>query len=61
MTPRDPTILKLWAARQALYDEARKYSDAITALQRLCPHKNEVDTSRHGSPDYECPDCGNSR
>jgi len=59
--PKDPKIAELWKKRQDLYNEAEKYEKAIRALQKLCDHKDEVDVSHHGTPDYECPDCGNSR
>ena len=59
--PKNPQIAELWKKRQEIYREGEKYGDAIKALQALCKHPNEVDVSRHGSPDYECPDCGNSR
>jgi hypothetical protein len=59
--PRNLEILKLWEARQELLEKAGLYSNAIGALQALCDHKNEFDTSYHGTPTYECPDCGNTR
>lgn len=57
-TPTNPAILELWLARQKLRDRVAKYSKAIDAMQDLCDHKNETDVSYHGSPMYECPDCG---
>lgn len=59
--PKRPVLAELWAARRKLLDEVTKYNHAINALQALCGHPNEVDVSRHGSPDYECPDCGRGR
>lgn len=56
--PKDKKIADLWKKRRKLYDEIDKYNAAIIALQALCEHTNEVDVSHHGSPDYECPDCG---
>jgi hypothetical protein len=59
--PRDPRIKELWEKQQKLYAEARLYEDAIRALQKLCAHPHEKDVSYHGTPQYECPDCGSSR
>lgn len=56
--PKDPYLAKLWTERRELLAKVARYNDAIAAIQRLCPHANEVDVSRHGSPDMECPDCG---
>lgn len=56
--PEDPTILSIWNRRRKLLDEVRACSAAIEALQTLFEHENQVDVSRHGSPDLECPDCG---
>lgn len=58
MTPKDPKIAELWKARKALLEVVKRYDDAISALQRLCPHESEVDVSYHGSEDLRCPDCG---
>lgn len=58
MTPKDPYIAELWKKRRELLNKAHEYSLAISALQNLCEHPNDVDVSRHGSPDMECPDCG---
>lgn len=60
-TPKDPRLKELWIKRRELLIEAAKYSTAIEALQKLCGHPFEEDISRHGTPTYECPDCGNSR
>lgn len=56
--PNSPEIKKLWEERRKLLKKVSLYGDAIFALQQLCDHTNEVDVSHHGSPDYECPDCG---
>lgn len=56
--PKDPKIAELWQSRRRLFERVAIYDDAIEALQKLCEHSNEEDVSRHGSPDYECPDCG---
>lgn len=56
--PKDKKILELWRERRSLLNRAQNYSAAIDALQKLCSHVDEVDVSYHGSPNYECPDCG---
>lgn len=56
--PKDQIIRTLWDHRRKLLDQVQRYNDAITSLQALCTHENEVDVSYHGSPSYECPDCG---
>lgn len=59
--PSDPTIAKLWMKRRELLNKISPISAAIEALQKCCEHPKEQDVSRHGSPDYVCPECGNNR
>jgi len=56
--PKDPVVRNLWDQRRKLMDRVAQYTNAINALQELCPHIDEVDVSHHGSPEMVCFDCG---
>lgn len=54
----DGAMQELADRSQAARAEIARLRDAVDALQKHCKHQNAVDVSRHGSPEYECYDCG---